>query len=149
MDTGVYNNLLSTFDSKYTTKYVNDSNELRSVVKRIRTQTQKSPVYLVNFTNAKQAYVLGVKEASMKINESLKTLADGSENGVFSRRKARSSDLEQIGAELLSSDHSRIPSAFTIRVKQMANSQINRGNRVLRDRKRTAGRKLSVPDYGE
>ena len=127
MDTGVYNNLLSTFDSKYTTKYVNDSHELRSVVKRIRTQTQKSPVYLVNFTNAKQEYVLGVKEASMKINESLKTLADDSPDGVFSKKKARSSDSDQIGAELLSSDQSRIPSAFTIRVKQMANSQINQG----------------------
>lgn len=127
MNTSVYNNLLTTFDPKYTTKYVNDSRELRSVVKRIRKQTQTSPVYLVHFTNAKQSFVLGVKEASMKINESLKTLADDSENSVFEKRKARSSDVEQVGAELVHSENDRLPSAFSIKVKQLANAQVNQG----------------------
>lgn len=127
MNTSVYNNLLTTFDPKYTTKYVNDSRELRSVVRRIRKQTQTSPVYLVNFTNAKQSYVLGVKESSMKINESLKALVDDSENSVFAKKKAQSSDVDQVGAELIASDNDRLPSAFSIRVKQLANSQINQG----------------------
>ena len=98
MNTTIYNNLLTTFDPKYTTKHVNNSNELRSVVKRIRKQTQSSPVYLLNFTNAKQSFVLGVKESSMRIHDSLQTLADDSEDGVFAQKKARSSDVEKVGA---------------------------------------------------
>jgi len=126
MNTTIYNNLLTTFDP-YTTKHVNNSTELRSVVKRIRKQTQTSPVYLLNFTNAKQSFVLGVKESSMKIHDSLQTLADDSENGVFAQKKARSSDLEQVGAELLDTDADHLPNAFSIRVKQLANSQVNQG----------------------
>lgn len=126
MNTTIYNNLLTTFDP-YTTKHVNNSMELRSVVKRIRKQTQSSPVYLLNFTNAKQSFVLGVKESSMRIHDSLQTLADDSEDGVFAQKKARSSDLEQVGAELLDTDVDHLPNAFSIRVKQLANSQINQG----------------------
>ena len=44
MDTSVYNHLLGTFNPKYTTKYVNDPKQLRSVVKKIRQITQTSPV---------------------------------------------------------------------------------------------------------
>lgn len=126
MNTTIYNNLLTTFDP-YATKHVNNSMELRSVVKRIRKQTQSSPVYLLNFTNAKQSFVLGVKESSMRIHDSLQTLADDSEDGVFAQKKARSSDLEQVGAELLDTDVDHLPNAFSIRVKQLANSQINQG----------------------
>ena len=127
MNTTIYNNLLTTFDPKYTTKHVNNSNELRSVVKRIRKQTQSSPVYLLNFTNAKQSFVLGVKEPSMRIHDSLQTLADDSEDGVFAQKKARSSDVEKVGAELLDTDVDHLPNAFSIRVKQLANAQVNHG----------------------
>ena len=47
MSTSVYNNLLTTYDFRPTTNQVHDAKELRSVVKRIRKQTQSSPVYLV------------------------------------------------------------------------------------------------------
>lgn len=142
MNTGVYNNLLTTFDTKYTTKYANDSSELRSVVRRIRKQTQSSPVYLLNFTNTKQSYVLGVKDAAMKIHESLQTLADDSEDSIFARKKARSSDLEQVGAELVDSDADQLPNAFSIRVKQLANSQINQGKEYYE-----TGKGLSAGSY--
>ncbi|MCD7826060.1 MAG: hypothetical protein LUH14_08885 [Clostridiaceae bacterium] len=127
MNTGVYNNLISTFEPKYTTTAVHDTSELRSVVKRIRKMTQSSPVYLLNFTDARQSFVLGAKEASMKINESLQVLSDDSEDCLFSKIKARSSDPECVGAELIDSDAEHLPSAFSIQVKQLANSQVNLG----------------------
>ena len=104
MDTSVYNYLVSTFDPKYKTNYAHDARELRSVVKRIRKQTLTSPVYLVNFTNSKQSFVLGVKESSMKIAESLRVLADDSADSIFLKRTAQSSDVEQVGAELIGAD---------------------------------------------
>lgn len=127
MNVGVYNNLLTTFEPKHTVKYAHDASELRSVVKRIRKQTQESPVYLVNFTNAKQEYVLGVKEASMKLNNSLQVLADDSADSLFSKRRAQSSNPEQVSAELVDADGKALPSDFTIQVKQLANSQVNQG----------------------
>ena len=83
MDTSVYNHLLGTFNPKYTTKYVNDPKQIRSVVKKIRQITQTSPVYLLDFSNDKQSFVLGMKEYSMKINESLMTMAEDSPDSVF------------------------------------------------------------------
>lgn len=127
MSTAIYNNLLPTFEPKYTTKYAHKSSELRSIVKRIRNQTQSSPVYLLNFTNKKQSYVLGVKESSMKLAESINVLADDSKDALFSQRKAYSSDIEQVGAELIDSENEHVPSAFSIRVKQLANTQVNEG----------------------
>lgn len=127
MNTAIYNYLIPTFEPKYTTKYAHKSSELRSVVKRIRTQTQSSPVYLLNFTNKKQSYVLGVKEASMKLEESLNVLTDDSESALFLQRKAHSSDPAQVSAELLDTESEQLPSAFSIRVKQLADAQVNEG----------------------
>ncbi len=127
MNTAIYNYLIPTFEPKYTTKYAHKSSELRSVVKSIRSQTQSSPVYLLNFTNKKQSYVLGVKEASMKLEESLNVLTDDSESALFSQKKAHSSDPEQVSAELLDAENEQLPSAFSIRVKQLANAQVNEG----------------------
>lgn len=142
MNAGIYNNLLTTFDTRYMTKHAHNSSELRSVVRRIRKQTQSSPVYLLNFTNAKQSYVLGVKDASMRINDSLQTLADDSQNSIFSRKKAQSSDVEQIGAELVEPDLEQLPNAFSIRVKQLANAQVNQGKEYYE-----TGKGLSAGSY--
>lgn len=127
MNTSVYNNLVTTFDTRYKTKYAHDTRELRSVVKRIRKQTQTSPIYLLDFTDKKQSFVLGVKQNSMKVAESLQTLADESEDSLFFKKKARSSDVEQVGVELVEGEEQQLPGAFSIQVKQLANSQINQG----------------------
>jgi len=142
MDTSIYNNLITTFNPKYTTKYAHDTSELRSVVKRIRKQTQKSPVYLVKFTNTKQSFVLGVKESAMKIHDALQTLSDSSEDSVFSRRKAHSSDTEQVGAELIGADDDQLPNEFSLRVKQVANGQVNQGKEFYE-----TGRGLEAGSY--
>lgn len=127
MNTAVYNNLLSNFEPKYTTKYAHKSSELRSVVKQIRRQAESSPVYLLNFTDNKQTYVLGVKEAAMKMKESLSVLADDSVDALFLKKQAQSSDVNQVEAELVGEENDQLPSAFTIRVKQLANTQVNMG----------------------
>lgn len=142
MHTAIYNYLLPTFEPKYTTKYAHKSSELRSVVKSIRKQTQSSPVYLLNFTNKKQSYVLGLKEASMKLEESLNVLADDSESALFAQRKAHSSAPDQVSAELLDSESEQLPGAFSIRVKQLANAQVNEG-KVLYE----TGRELEAGSY--
>lgn len=142
MNTSVYNNLLTTIDLKPTTKHVHNERELRSVVKKIRKQTQSSPVYLVNFTNEKQTFVLGVKEASMKMNDSLRTLADDSKDALFLKKKAYSSDVDQVGVELVDADREYLPSSFTIRTKQLANAQVNRGKEFYE-----TGKGLSAGTY--
>lgn len=127
MSVGVYNNLLSNFQPQRAVRYANKSSELRSIVNKIRKQTQSSPVYLVDFTDAKQSFVLGVKEASMKMNETIKLLADDSEDSLFAQKKARSSDIEQVGAEIVEEKEGRLPSGFSLKVKQLANCQVNQG----------------------
>ena len=152
MDTSVYNHLLGTFNPKYTTKYVNDPKQLRSVVKKIRQITQTSPVYLLDFSNDKQSFVLGMKEYSMKINESLMTMADDSPDSVFEKKKASSSDTKQVKATLINDNEEQLPSPFTIQVKNLANSQINIGKEFYETGKGLAAGtyqfKVTVNDAG-
>lgn len=142
MNTAVYNNLLPSFEPKYTTKYAHQAAELRSVVRQIRRQAETSPVYLLHFTDKKQSYVLGVKEAAINLKESLNVLADDSADSLFSKKQAQSSDLSQVEAELVGEENDQMPDAFSIRVKQLANSQVNKGKEYYE-----TGRGLEAGSY--
>ena len=88
----------------------------------------------------------------MKLTESLNVLADDSDDALFQKRKAHSTDPEQVSAELVSADSEQLPSAFSIRVKQLADSQVNVGKEYYETGKGlTAGSyqfKVTVNDVG-
>lgn len=58
------------------------------------------------------------------------------------RKTAQSSDVEQVGAELIDADGKPLPGDFSIRVKQLANSQVNQGKEYYE-----TGKGLSAGSY--
>lgn len=131
MNTGVYNNLLTTYSPKPLTKYdTHKASELRNIVNKISKIASTSPVYLVKLTDAKQTYALGVKESSMLLNKNLKELSDTSNEGVFARKKAYSSDLRSVDTEIIGDDYSKLPKEFKLSVNHLATPQVNMGNEL-------------------
>ena len=134
MDAGIYNNLLTTYTPKTLNKYdTHKSSELRTIVNKIAKIASSSPVYLVNLTDAKQTYALGVKESSMLLHKGFEALSDDSQDGIFSKKKAYSSMPESVEAEIIGDDYEKLPDEFNIKVNKLAKPQINEGNPLYPD----------------
>lgn len=128
MDTDVYNHLTTEYMPKPLNKYdTHKASELRSIVSEIVKNTQTSPRYLIKMNQAKQNYVLGVKEAAIMLQNGLAELTDESAEGVFSKRKAYSSDVEKVSAEIVTENYERLPEPFSLEVKHLATTQVNLG----------------------
>lgn len=129
MDAGIYNNLLTTYTPKTLTKYdTHKASELRNIVNKIAKIASKSPVYLVDLTDAKQTYALGVKESSMLLHKGFEELSDDTKDGIFARRKAYSTSPDSVEAEIIGDDFEKLPDEFDIKVKKLATPQVNKGN---------------------
>lgn len=126
MDLNVYNYLLADFNSKSVAKYsTHKDSELRSVLHNIAKLTKTSPVYLVKLSDARQSYALDVKESAISLNAAFRDLSDDSEESVFYRKKAMSSDGEQVEVDIQTKDYDRLPEPFSLQVHKLARSQVN------------------------
>lgn len=127
MDLNVYNYLITGWNTKpATTKYsAHKSSELRSVLKDIAKRTMASPVYMVHLSDDKQAYALQVKESSIALHTSFQELMNGDADALFVQRKATSSDEEQVGVWIDTDDYDALPDSFSLKVNQLANTQVN------------------------
>ncbi len=126
MDYNVYNHLLTNYAPKPVSKYdAHKPSELRAIMNHIAKMTQSSPLYLVELSDAKQSYALGIKDASISLNKTLAMLAEQSGDNVFAQKQALSSDPGQVGAQIVTSDYSMLPESPQIQVSQLATKQVN------------------------
>lgn len=126
MDLNVYNYMLAGFEPKQVNKYgAHKNSELRSVLHDIAKKTKSSPVYLVKLSDDKQNYALNIKESSMSLSTAFMELTEQSESSIFTRKKAISSDVDQVDAEILGEDYEELPDPFTLRVRNLAKPQVN------------------------
>ncbi len=126
MDLNVYNYLLTGFNTRPTTRYSTHKNsELRTVLHDIAKKTKSSPIYLVKLSDAKQSYALNVKESSMELNAAFRDLTESRKDSVFSRKKAVSSQENQVEAKIQTDDYDALPRPFQMQVKELAKSQVN------------------------
>lgn len=127
-DSNTYNYLVPTYRPKPLTKYdTHKASELRNIVNQITKLTKESPTYFVKMNDAKQTYLLGIKEAAIMFQNGFEELCDNSPDSAFNNKKAYSSDVGKVGAEITGTDQSRLPDEFSIRVESLASSQINLG----------------------
>ncbi len=124
----IYNHLVPTYKPQPLTKYdTHKASELRNIVNEITKLTKESPTYFVKMNDAKQTYLLGIKEAAIMFQNGFGELCDDSPDSAFNNKKAYSSDIETAAAEIISDDQSRLPDEFSIQVASLATSQVNRG----------------------
>ena len=142
MEMNVYNHLIPRYYNrpKPLTKYdTHKASELRNIVNRITKLTQESPIYMVRMTDAKQSYVLGVKESAIMLQNGFKELSDDSQGSAFNNKKAYSSDMTKVGAEFIGDDSSSLPEEFNLRIENLAENQLNYGKEMYSTGKALSG----------
>lgn len=136
----IYNRLVPTYKPQPLTKYdTHKASELRNIVNEITKLTKESPTYFVKLNDAKQTYLLGIKEAAIMFQNGFGELCDTSPDSAFNNLKAYSSDSGRVGAEIISTDQSRLPEKFSLRVERLALSQVNRGRDLYPSSKGLSG----------
>lgn len=136
----IYNHLVPTYKPQPLTKYdTHKASELRNIVNEITKLTKESPTYFVKMNDAKQTYLLGIKEASIMFQNGIEELCDDSPDSAFNNKKAYSSDIGKAGAEIISDDQSRLPEEFSIKIESLALSQVNRGRDLYATSRGLAG----------
>lgn len=97
-DTNSYNYLVPTYRPKPLTKYdTHKASELRNIVNEITKLTKESPTYFVKMNDAKQTYLLGVKESAIMFQNGFEELCDNSPDSAFNNKKAYSSNIDIVG----------------------------------------------------
>lgn len=139
-DANSYNYLVPTYRPKPLTKYdTHKASELRNIVNEITKLTKESPTYFVKMNDAKQTYLLGVKESAIMFQNGFEELCDNSPDSAFNNKKAYSSNIEIVGAQIIGDDQSKLPDEFSIRVENLALSQINKGRELYMNGRGMAG----------
>lgn len=143
MDYNVYNYLTADHTRRTVSKYdAHKPSELRSVMKKITKMTQSSPVYLIRLSNAKQTYALNLKDGAISLSNTLQMMSEDSLDNVFSRRKAYSTQEEQVNARIITDNYDMLPDEAEIKVNHLASHQVNMGKEFY-----TTGKGLGEGTY--
>lgn len=125
----VYNNYLSTYTPKSTTRYdSHKKSELRSVYNSIVKLNKEAPWYLPTTNKATQHYAVDIKENARDLHNTLAQLGGLEENGLFNKKSAYSTDEGIATATFIGSQSPEgVTPEFTLEVCSLASSQENMG----------------------
>ena len=102
-------------------------NDLKTVYNNMVKQNQHSPFYKFTFSDATQAYAIGIKEAAMSLQAEGKSLS-GQEDSVFDQMTAVSDNENVVFAQLSDTVSEDLPDTLSIQVDTLAKGQVNVGN---------------------
>lgn len=100
--------------------------DLKTIYNNMVKQNQHSPLYKFTFSDATQAYAIGIKEAAMAL-ESESRLLGGQEDTVFAQMTAVSDNENIVYAILNDSEAKDLPEKLSIQVDTLARGQTNVG----------------------
>lgn len=106
--------------------HANKRNELKNVYNNMVKQNQNSPFYKFTFSDANQAYAIGIKEAALALEAESKLLSGHSNQRA--QMKAISDNESVIYANLNNSDSDNLPENLSIKVDSLATGQTNVGS---------------------
>ena len=89
-------------------------------------QNQHSPLYKFTFSDATQAYAIGIKEAAMAL-ESESRFLGGQDDNVFTQMTAVSDNENVVYASLNDSEAKDLPEKLSVQVHTLAKGQTNVG----------------------
>lgn len=100
--------------------------DLKTIYNNIIKQNQTSPFYKFTFSDATQAYAIGIKEAAMTLEAESKSLS-GRGEGIFKQMTAISDNENVVFANLNDSEIKDLPEKLSIQVNTLAKGQTNVG----------------------
>ncbi|MSS62836.1 hypothetical protein [Velocimicrobium porci] len=122
----VYNHLLTCYSPKQTAASNNTHkrSELRRIYNHIIKVNKNAPLYRISMSDDSQLFAIGLKEASMELNNVLSSFIQP-DNNPFDAINAHSSNPEIASVSLLNDDTENLPESFTLEIANLAKSQIN------------------------
>ncbi len=126
----VYNYYGMTYLPKTNTKYdTHKSNELKNIYKSMVSHNKVSPLYKFSLSQETQDYALSIKDAAISLKNISSFLSDDTDT-VFNKKVYSSTDEDVLDVRLKTDDYSKAPEKLTLRVNQLASSQVNTGRYV-------------------
>lgn len=125
----VYNNYLTTYTPKALTRYdTHKKSELRSVYNSIVRLNRDAPWYLPTTAKDTQQYAVDLKENARELHNTIAQLGGFSENVVFNKKSAYSSDENVLSASYIGAQdtEAELP-ALEMEIRSLAGSQENLG----------------------
>lgn len=101
-------------------------NDLKTVYNNMVKQNQHSPFYKFTFSDATQAYAIGIKEAAMSLEADSKSLS-GQNESIFDQMTAVSDNENVVFAKLNDYVSADLPEKLSIQVNTLAKGQTNVG----------------------
>ena len=125
----VYNHYLNqTFTNKPRHSTAHKRSELKNIYKSITNLNAKEPLYKIDLSTDQQTYALGIKEASLALQDCINEFTQSS--AVFDLLAAVSDSPNSIDAKLIPSKKAPTKEQLLIDVEQLASGQENKGTFV-------------------
>ncbi len=129
-----YNYLITSYmngTSLSSSNKVHKRSELRSIYNTIIKINKNSPLYKVDLTKENQTFAIGIKDLSLQISDTAKSLYNESPDSVFNSTKAYTEDESSASVHLVTDDKSRFPESFDLKVNSLATNQVNKSLSVF------------------
>jgi flagellar hook-associated protein 2 len=108
------------------------SSDLKAVYSNMAKYNRNSPLYLMDFSESKQSYIINIKEAAITLKDTADIFSDA-DNSLYASRNFRSDDDEAVSGSIKSGDMSNLPEGFEITVDKLATEQVNVGEYLKAD----------------
>ncbi|MCR5093812.1 MAG: flagellar filament capping protein FliD [Lachnospiraceae bacterium] len=131
----VYNHFLTAYAPKeFTRADTHKKDELRNIYNSIVKLSKESPLYLLTNDSAMEADAVGIKESARGFQGMLADMEDDSENALFAKKSAYTTDSTMVSASYIGGDRALedVPS-FQIEVEKLATQQKNTGRYLPQD----------------
>lgn len=102
------------------------SSELKEVYNSMVRYNRNSPLYLVSLSDAKQEYMINIKEAALTLKDVTEGFAS-EDSDLYKRRVLISDDESSISGSIVRGGNNRLPESLTVSLKSLATEQVNTG----------------------
>lgn len=129
MISSVYSYYLAQYGHKTNSKYdTHTKAQLKNTYGRVLKSNSQTPTYKTDMSEAAQKYAIDLKENARELSNIANELSGSNGQGMAFKKSAVSSNSESVSASYIGDSSSPDSNGFEVEVKQLAASQINRGN---------------------
>jgi flagellar hook-associated protein 2 len=125
INANIYNHLSSSLVPKKR-NVTHKSSDLKAVYNSMAKYNKNSPLYLLDFSESKQSYIINIKEAAITLKDTADIFSDA-DNSLYSSKNFHSDNEDAVSGTIKSGDLSNLPDGFEIGIDKLATEQVNVG----------------------
>ena len=129
IDGSVYNHLSANLIPKKR-NLTHKSSELKEVYKNMAKYNKNSPLYSFSLSEAKQSFVINIKEAAHTLQDITSNFSDNTSD-IYTKKTLFSNNSNVISGAIKSEDYGDLPDELNFKLSSLATEQINVGNYIV------------------